>query len=498
MPSRLLRLGIGSLALAFAVSGVWAAVKLPAIFSDNMILQQDQSLPVWGWAEPGEQITVAVAGQTATAKAGQDGRWRLALGKMHAGGPHELVVKGSTGSSLTIRNVLVGEVWLCSGQSNMEWPVAASLNAQQEMAAATYPQIRLFQVQKKTAEQPQADCVGSWLECSPETVPGFSGVGYFFIRRIHQELKVPAGMIQSSWGATPAEAWTSRKALESEPSLKPLLDLDRAGAGGPASERPARLFNGMIAPLAPLAIRGVIWYQGESNVDRAWQYRTLFPLMIRDWRAAWGRDELPFGFVQIAPFDYVYQLIFVPKHYRHLAGFLRPPRSDLRLLAPELRDAQLHTLKVVPQTGMAVTMDIGDPDDIHPPNKQEVGRRLALWALAKVYGKDLVYCGPMYKSMAVEGNKIRIAFEHVGSGLATRDGLPPSHFTIAGEDQRFVPAKAAIEGQTVVVYSGEVARPVAVRYAWRDDAEPNLMNREGLPASPFRTDDWRLLTEGKH
>lgn len=480
MPSRLLRLVMGCLALGFAASA-GAAVRLPAVFSDNMILQQDQSLPVWGWAEPGEQITVAVAGQTATAKAGQDGRWRLALRKLAAGGPHELVVKGSTGTGLTIRNVLVGEVWLCSGQSNMEWPVAASLNAQQEMAAATYPQIRLFQVQKKTAEQPQADCAGSWVACSPQTVPKFSAVGYFFIRRIHEELGVPAGMINSSWGGTPAEAWTSRKALESEPSLKPLLERWQSGKAGPVSSphRPASLFNGMIAPLVPFAIRGAIWYQGESNVGRAWQYRTLFPLMIRDWRAAWQQGDFPFGLVQLAPFTY--------KH---------PSKIDS--LCAELREAQALTLKLVPNTGMAVTMDIGDPKDIHPKNKQEVGRRLALWALAKVYGKDLVYCGPMYKSMAVEGNKIRIAFEHVGSGLATRDGLPPSHFTIAGEDQRFVPAKAAIDGQTVVVYSDEVARPVAVRYAWRDDAEPNLMNKEGLPASPFRTDDWRLLTEGNN
>ena len=458
------------------VSSAAAAVKLPAVFSDNMILQREQAVPVWGWADPDEELTVTIAGQTAKAKAGKDGRWQLKLPALQAGGPHEMTIACPHGKT-TLKNVLVGEVWLCSGQSNMQWPVAASVNAQQEIAAANYPKIRLFTVKQKTADQPQDNCEGSWSECSPQSVPGFSAVGYFFIRHLHKELGVPAGMINTSWGGTPAEAWTSRKSLESEASLKPMLD---RWANPPEKQansphRPAYLYNAMIAPVAPFAIRGAIWYQGESNVSRAYQYRTLFPLMIRDWRAAWGQADLPFGFVQLAPFRY---------------GGQDPA------CCAELWEAQTMTLGL-PNTGMAVTTDISDIKDIHPKNKQEVGLRLGLWALAKVYGKDLVYSGPIYKSMAVEGNKVRVRFDHA-AGLKTRDGKEPSDFTIAGSDQTFQPAKTVIDGQTVVVSSEAVPQPVAVRFAWRDTAEPNLCNQAGLPASPFRTDQWKGLTEGNH
>jgi sialate O-acetylesterase len=515
----LMRVLVAGLILGWAAATASAAVKLPALFSDNLVLQRDQPVPVWGWAQPEEEITVTVAGQSATAKAGKDGRWQAKLPKLSAGGPHEMFVKGSGGDAVTLKNVLVGEVWLCSGQSNMEWPVIASDNGKEEVASAKYPKIRLFNVQKKTAEEPQADCKGNWAECSPQSVPGFSAVGYFFIREIYRDLDVPVAMIGSSWGGTPAEAWTSRKALESEPSLKPMLDRfqkevadynpeaakaryekdlaawkkaeAKAKADGKkfnawrpqlqqdprfSPNSPSTLYNGMIAPVVPYAIRGAIWYQGESNCSRAFQYRTLFPLMIRNWREVWGEGDFPFGVVQLAPYKY--------------------NQSGIGTTCAELREAQTITMQKVPNVGMAVTMDIGNVRDIHPKNKQEVGRRLALWALAKVYGKELVYSGPIYKSMTGEGSKIRIHFDHAAGGLKTRDGKAPSDFAIAGADQKFSPATATIEGDTVVVQNAEVAQPVAVRYGWQDDAEPNLANQAGLPASPFRTDTWKGVTDG--
>ena len=480
-----------------------AAVKLPAVFSDNMILQRDRPVPVWGWAAPEEEVTVTIARQTVTSKAGKDGRWQTTLAALETGGPYELMV-ASTAGKKTFKNVLIGEVWLCSGQSNMEWPVAWSLDSQKEIAAATYPKVRLFTVPRKASRTPLDDCAGRWVECSPQAVSGFSAAGYFFIRMLHKELGVPVGVINASWGGTPAAAWTGRKALESEPSLKPLLDnWDRTPNDRRKDRnRPASLYNGMIAPVVPFAIRGVIWYQGEADIGRAYQYRTLFPLMIRDWRAAWGEGDFPFGFVQLAPFRY--------------------PGIDEAACA-ELREAQTMALASVANTGMAVTMDIGNIkdthpkdkqaeerpfvlkalsmvygsiiEDIHPKNKQDVGRRLALWALARVYGKDLVYSGPIYKSMSVQGDKVRIRFDHIGGGLKTRDGKKPSDFAVAGADQRFHPAEATIDNDSVVVHSDAVREPVAVRYAWRDAAEPNLANQEGLPASPFRTDPWRGVTE---
>jgi sialate O-acetylesterase len=442
------------------------AVKLPAVIGEKMVLQRGRPVPVWGWADKGEEVTVTVAGQTLRAKAGDDGRWMVVLAKLDVGPPLEMTVKGSSGSAVTLKNILVGEVWVASGQSNMEMGVAGCKDAQQEIAAAKYPNIRLFTVVKKKAAEPQTDCSGDWKECSPATVANFSATAYYFGRQLYKELKVPVGLIHTSWGGTPAQFWTSRKALEANPLLKPL-------ARGESS----CLYNGMIAPLIPYAIRGAIWYQGESNVGGAYQYRTLFPAMIANWRADWGEGDFPFGFVQIAPFGYS-------------ANWKTNPAA-----CAELWEAQLMTLKSVPNTGMAVTMDIGDLKDIHPKNKQEVGRRLALWALAQVYGRELVYSGPIYKSMTVEGNKIRLQFDHVGGGLMASDGKPLTEFTIAGADQKFVPAKATIDGDSIVVQSDQVAEPVAVRYAWRDVATPNLVNKEGLPASPFRTDTWKGVTE---
>ncbi len=506
---------------AAARSG-WADPKLPRLLSNNMVLQQKTQAPVWGWADPGEEVTVRFLDQTVSAKADPEGRWEVKISTPEAGGPYELTVAGKT-TQITLRNILVGEVWVCAGQSNMAWTVAASLNAAQELASANYPKIRLFTVARKVSDKPLEDCEGLWQECSPQTVSGFSAVAYFFGRQLHQERGVPVGLINSSWGATPVESWTSRQALQSEPSVKPLLDQwDRMVADWPnvdpqylrryqhklknweqsqakpaakktpppplpdrsaaSSHRPANLFNSMIAPLTRYPIRGAIWYQGESNVTRAWQYRTLFPLLIRDWRRAWGQDDFPFGFVLLAPFEYKRDVNFTDI----------PPTW-----CAELREAQLITLKTVPNVGMACLMDLDEITDIHPRNKQEVGRRLALWALGAVYGRPVVYVGPMYESMAVEGDKIRIRFTGVGGGLVSRDGQPLREFTIAGQDGQFHPATAVIEGDTVVVSSPKVPRPVAVRFAWRDAAVVNLANKEGLPAAPFRTDSWKLQTEDR-
>ncbi len=411
-----------------------AAVKLPAVIGDNMVLQRGRPVPIWGWAGKGEEVTVAVAGQSLTTKADDQGRWKVVLDKLDVGEPLEMTVQGSSGSTLTLKNILVGEVWVCSGQSNMEFPLNAGKNAKEEAAAAQYPKIRLFTVKKNNTPQPQIDCSGNWTECSPATVGGFSAVAYFFGRDVFQQLGVPVGLIHTSWGGTPAQLWTSRPVLEANAALKGLVP---GGSG---------LYNGMIAPLIPYAIRGAIWYQGESNIGGAYQYRTLFPAMIANWRTDWGQGDFPFGFVQIAPFFY---------------GGQDPA------LCAELREAQLLTLAASPNTGMAVTMDIGDLKDIHPKNKQDVGKRLALWALAKVYGQKLVYSGPIYKSMAIEGRKIRLQFDHVGGGLISSDGKPLVDFTIAGADQKFVPATAEIDGDSIVVHSDQIAEPVAVRYAWR-------------------------------
>ena len=463
--ARLVRGAVLAWMVVAGASTTWAAVRLPAVIGDNMVLQRGRAVPIWGWADPGEQVTVTLARRTAVTKAADDGRWKVAFKELPPRQPLEMTVQGSSGSTLTLKNILVGEVWVASGQSNMELPVKVAKEAKREIAAADYPNIRLFTVVKKKAAEPQTDCKGKWVECGPKTVGDFSAVAYYFGRQLYRDLNVPIGLIHTSWGGTPAEFWTSRRALEADPALKSL-----------ARGENSCLYNGMIAPLIPYAIRGAIWYQGESNVGRAYQYRELFPAMIANWRRDWGQGDFPFGFVQLAPYRY---------------GKIDPARWA------ELCEAQRMTLDRVPNTGMAVTVDIGNVQDIHPKNKQEVGRRLALWALAKVYGRKLIYSGPLYKSMAVEGDKVRLDFEHVGSGLTASDGKPLSEFTIAGRDGKFVHATAQIEGDSIVVHSGAVPQPVAVRFAWRDNAQPNLANKEGLPASPFRTDAWKRATQPK-
>ncbi len=646
--------------LVMLSTAAFADIRLPAIIGDNMVLQQGKQVSIWGWAEPGEEVMVSVSwlNMQWTVKTGQDGKWMFKVSSPKVGGPYEMTITGK--NTITIKNILVGEVWVCSGQSNMEFSVMGGNNAEQEIKAADYPNIRLFTVTKKVADRPQEDCVGNWASCTPQTVPYFSAVGYFFGRELHEKLDIPIGLIHTSWGGTPAESWTSagvlkqledyseviekmdllkkdpapaeevyqkqmnewhkkisladqsgkacidpdfddsswkqmdlpklwdttelgsfdglvwfRKQIDVPQSwqgkelviqLGPIDDmdttwfngeriggyeragqyttnrkytvpanlvkeganvitvkvLDTGGGGGiygnpdqlwvkasgsddasvslagawkyiksfdlasiPAMPQapiradnpsaPTSLYNGMIAPLLPYGIAGAIWYQGESNAGRAYQYRTLFPAMITNWRQDWLQGDFPFLFVQ-------------------LANFMAIDPEPVECAWAELREAQTMTLSL-PNTGMAVIIDIGEANNIHPKNKQDVGKRLSLWALAKTYGKDIVYSGPLYKSMKVEDNKAILQFDHVGGGLVAKDG-DLKGFAVAGEDRKFVWADAKIEGDTIVVSSEKVAKPVAVRYAWANNPICNLYNKEGLPASPFRTDDWPGLTIG--
>ncbi len=496
-----------------------AAVKLPAILSDHMVVQADTPVPVWGWADPGEQVTVSLAGQTATATADADGKWRATLGKLQATAqPQTMTVIGK--NTLTVNDVLIGEVWLGSGQSNMAMRVESSLNAGQEKAAATLPQIRMFTVERAATTEPQTDCKGQWMVCSPETVGAFSATAYFFGRELHRELKQPVGLINSSWGGTAVEAWTSIEAQSKLPgysaisatwkeaTAKPwdeakaqadyqaarakwIETVKAAKAAGkpygraplpPVDPRlhqnhPANLFNGMIAPIIPYAIRGAIWYQGEHNSNKP--YANLYGLqlktLIADWRARWGTD-FPFAWVQ-------------------LPDYLAPQQEPVEMLQrwPVIREQMLQTLSV-PNTGMAVTLGLGEEKDIHPKNKQGVGQRLSLWALGEVYGKKVAATsGPLLKSHVIKDRNVILTFDHAGAGLQSKDGGEELQgFAIAGEDRRFVSARARLLNGRVVVNSPAVPNPVAVRYAWANNPVWSLQNSAGLPASPFRTDDWEV------
>ncbi|MDT5155670.1 MAG: sialate O-acetylesterase [Acidobacteriota bacterium] len=665
-----MRLFLPALALLlFCLTGsARADVRVPSLIGDHMVLQQGRKVRVWGTAEPGERVTVTFNGSTTPAPADERGRWQVFVGPFKAGGPFEMTVAGK--NTLIFRDVLIGEVWVCSGQSNMEWQLVNAQDGAREVAQADYPEIHLFTVRKNTSATPLEDVEGRWVVTKPETVAQFSAVGYFFGRELYRRLKVPVGLIHTSWGGTPAEAWTSRAALAAEPALKPMLDrfdaelkelprlqgdyerarvewerqyvtqdpgnkgeamgyanpesafadwkkmrvpqawesagldvdgavwfrkevnvpaawagrdlmlslgaiddfdttyfngvrvgstggetpnswtvprryrvpgslaragrnviavrvFDRVGGGGfvggemwlapagaakveavplegdwyykeeftvpsrqidysrqpqaPGSanqNNPAVLYNAMLAPLVPYTIRGAIWYQGEANAGRAYQYRKLFPVMIRDWRSAWGEGDFPFYFVQ-------------------LANWKARPMDSIDSEWAELREAQLMTMRRLPHTGMAVTIDIGNPEDIHPRNKLDVGLRLARWALAETYGQKTEESGPLYESFKVEGNMVRVRFSHAG-GLKTRDGSPPAGFFVAGIDRKFVPAEIRIDGNAVVIWSKDVPHPAAVRYAWADNPAGNLYNADGLPASPFRTDDWQGLTAGRN
>lgn len=453
-----------------------ANVSLPALIGDNMVLQQGIAARIWGTADPGEMVTVRIAQQEHATRAGSKGRWQVWLHPMRAGGPFEMTVSGK--NLIKVRNVLVGEVWVCSGQSNMVWPVRYSVNPQHEISEARYPGIRLFSVAMNAAPEPQRDVKGKWVECGPQTVGGFSAVAYFFGRELHKALRAPIGLINSSVGGTPAEAWTSLSDLTADPDFGQIVARLSSGPARLSFITPTYLYNGMIAPLAPYAIRGVIWYQGESNVGRAREYRKLFPAMIRNWRRAWRQGDFPFLFVQLA------NILEVQK------------QPDLPSGWAELREAQTMSLSV-PDTAMVVIIDIGDAVDIHPRNKQEVGWRLAQAALGTVYGRSVVYSGPIYDGMEIEGNRICLHFKHVGGGLTPNWMGKLRGFAIAGEDRHFVWADAKVEGESVVVSSDQVAKPVAVRYGWAENPIGNLYNKAGFPASPFRTDDWPAPTAAK-
>ena len=494
-------------ALVFIVVEAHAAVRLPALISDGMVVQQGVKVNIWGTADPGERVTVILKDQEASGVTDKDGEWKVGLGPLSAGGPFTLTIRGT--NTITLHDVLVGEVWVCSGQSNMGMTVSGVTNAQDEIAHADYPMLRLFTVGQGVAGKPQRDVKGYWVPSRPETVSNFSAAAYFFGRDLQRVLNVPIGLIHSSWGGTLAEAWTSRETLQSDPDYKSILDAgvkllspyprlfqdydaqfaqwrqdsDKAESEGapvppvpPVPDDPRRspnlpsgLFNAMIMPLTNYAIRGVIWYQGESNASRPIQYRKLFPALIRDWRRVWNEGDFPFLFVQLANWG------------------INISQSNW----PELREAQLMTLSL-PKTGMAVAIDIGDGSDIHPKNKQEVGYRLALAAQAIAYGQDVIYSGPVYESMTVEGEKVRLHFKYGYGGLVAKNWPAPnlSGFEIAGDDHKFVGADAKIDGDTILVSSGKVAHPVAVRYAFAMNPWCNLYNRMGLPASPFRTDNW--------
>lgn len=641
---------------AFFYSSAFADVRLPALFNSHMVLQRHKPIPVWGWADKGERVAVELSGgnistQTKNIKTGKDGKWMVYLDPLEAGGPYQLFVKGKK-NSLVLEDVLIGEVWICSGQSNMQWPVEWAADAEEEIAAANYTQIRQFEVPRVMSMTPREDLSGgSWQTATPEYVGKFTAVGYFFGRALYKELGVPIGLIHSAWGGTIVETWISREAMKSfdeftavvdemPPTLEALgekrkvkllntiqelqgglpsesetqnwsaatyddshwktlemprhfdrkgLDLldgvvwfrrefilpdslagqamvlslgsiddvdvtyvngikigsstrktsggrtyilepsqlragrnfiavrieDFGGRGGftgkPEDMKISRdayelslagdwkyriasvkdnnqytgpndagtlLYNSMIAPLIPYAMQGAIWYQGESNAGRAYQYRKSFPLMINDWRSRW-KESFPFLFVQLASFN------------------AANGNSNKGSSWAELREAQDLTSQTLPQTGMVVIHDIGNPTDIHPRNKQEVGRRLALQALDMVYGQQFVDRGPRYQAMQKQGNKIVLSFTDTGSGLMAQGKYGYLEgFEIAGADRKFYWAKAEIEDGKVVVWSDEVKDPVAVHYGWADDnMEANLFNKEGLPAAPFRTDNWKGITE---
>jgi sialate O-acetylesterase len=464
---------LAALTLALLAPSLQAEIRFPSVIGDNMVLQRGEPVPVWGWDTAGTKVSVTIGVTTVTATAGADGRWTAYLPTMKAGGPHEITVKGT--SEATIKNVLVGEVWFCSGQSNMEWRVKQSNNADEEIAAAKHPRIRHIKFPHRPADNPQSDIPSDgWKVCSPETVGDFTAVGYFYGRFLQKELDVPIGLLGCNWGGTRIEPWIPPAGFRAVPKLADIAGtLDQfptiRNNGAINHQTPMALYNGMVAPVIPYGIRGAIWYQGESNNGEGMLYYEKMKALIAGWRATWQKPNLPFYYVQLAPYN-----------YRN-----RPPE-----MLAGIWEAQLKTLSV-PHTGMAVTVDIGNRGDIHPKNKQDVGKRLGLWALAKTYGKkDLVYSGPLYKSMKVQCDSICISFNHVGDGLVSRDDKPLSHFTIAGEDKTFVEATATIKGKTVVIRADTVKKPVAVRFGWHQEAEPNLSNKNGLPASPFRTDSW--------
>lgn len=497
-------------------AGAFANIKLPALIADNMMLQQKTKVALWGWATPGEQVTITAGWlkKQVQVVTGKNGAWLVYVPTIAAGGPYQLTFRAS--NTIEVKNVLLGEVWICSGQSNMEFTIAKGPrswesgvnNYEQEVAKINNPKIRMFTVEEVATDTLKKDTRGEWQEANPQNARLFSAVAYYYGREIFEKTGFPVGFINSTWGGTPAESWTNKTVLKADPDLTVIADrfekqqadypqamqnydaaltkwkADTATAkkqntkppkapakpkgGGIDNSSPGALYNGMIAPLIPYTIKGFIWYQGESNADRAYQYRKLFPALIKSWRADWHNDRLPFYFVQISP------------HYTQNG---------------EIREAQLLTYETVPHTGIAVTTDNGDSALVHPRNKEIVGKRLALWPLTHDYGFKMPYSGPIYQSIKVEGKTIRVFFTELNGGLMAKDGKL-KEFTIAGADQVFHDAEAVIDGNSIVVSSTLVGKPVAVRFAFRAIPAPNLYNVAGLPATPFRTDSWPVITQG--
>lgn len=489
-----------------------AQVKLPALVGDNMVLQQNTKVNLWGWASPNEKINIQLGWQNTplAITANPDGTWKTAVNTPQASEkPYDITIQSS--NKITLHNVLIGEVWICSGQSNMYFPVGKEegtwktgvKNYEEEIANATYPNIRIFTVLTKASPKPLDDVTGSWAACSPNNVKTFSAVAYFFGRNLYQKLNIPIGLISSSWGGTKAEAWTSQNVLEENPDFLSILendakneklfqeklesyyqnlkkeriannnDLSKTELKKPKKEENKTsyvLYNAMLHPLINFTIKGAIWYQGESNAEQAYLYRSLFPAMVKNWRSDWNQGDFPFYYVQIAP---------------HKGQ------------NPDIREAQLLSLKNIPNSGMVVTTDIGNATNIHPIDKQTVGFRLALIARAKTYNEtNLVYSGPIYNHMKIKKERVQLFFDYADSGLV-KNGDVLKEFEIAGEDQQFYPAEAKIDGKTVVLSAPKVKKPVAVRFAWKAVPEPNLFNKENLPASPFQTDDWLSQTPKK-
>ncbi|MCY2943281.1 MAG: sialate O-acetylesterase [Planctomycetota bacterium] len=485
------------------------AIQLPPLFTDNMVLQSQTKIKVKGTGVDNSLIEAKLAGKSYAAKTDEKGQFVLEMGPFEAGGPFELTFhyKGEA-PCCTLKNVLVGEVWVCSGQSNMQMTVDSSADRDTVKSQSANSKIRLFTVPNRPANQPETSLKGKWVECNANTVGGFSAVGYHFGKKLNENTGLPVGLINCSWGGTYAEAWTKEGDLLASPTLEPIVlnyrrtfpgslekykkDLDnhkkaiekakvenKKAPNGPQNpennpNRPAVLFNGMITPLLHFPIKGAIWYQGESNAGQAYMYRTLFPAMIQSWRKAWGQADLPFYFVQLAPF---------------MAISKDPQESNWA----ELREAQLLTSQNLPNTAMAVITDVGDEKDIHPRQKAPVGERLALWALKNQYAKSVQASGPVFKSLKIEGTKAILEFAQVGKGLEIK-GDTLNGFTLAGMDKKFINAQAKIEGNRVIITAEGITEPVAVRYGWANFPVGNLWNRDGLPASPFRTDEFKGLT----
>jgi sialate O-acetylesterase len=487
-----------------ASPGAWADVTLPNIFGEHMVLQRGQKNKVWGKADAGEEVTVSIGSQNHKTTAGADGAWSVMLDPLEVGDPLTLTVKGK--NEVKFGDVLVGEVWICSGQSNMQWSVNVANDPDLERAAAKYPKLRMINFPQIGSQEPiWSHPDRQWQVCTPETVGNWSAVGYFFGRQLHQTLDVPVGMINNAWGGSACEAWINRDLLTKTPRFRPLIErwmltektfadlssksdltedqkkqLGQLQGQMRGNHRPGNIYNGVLKSHLGYGIRGAIWYQGESNAGRAYQYRDLFPLMIQNWRDEWGQGDFPFYWVQLADF---------------MAEKPEPGESAWA----ELREAQTMTMKRLPNTGEAVIIDIGEGKDIHPKNKVDVGRRLARWALAETYKIPGIPCrSPLYKSMEKSDNKIVLTFENVApnaNGWRPFDVPTPRGFAIAGADKKFVWASAKIlpDGR-IEVWADSVNEPVAVRYGWADNPVVNMYSSAGLPLTPFRTDDWPGVT----